>query len=161
MTQDCSPGLACVYGACRPYCATPQASCTVAGTQLCVSVDDEDGKPIPNLNVCTIRCDPREPSGVCGANNACHWFVSRYAPGKVSDCNAAGAKGALEPCSGDAECKAGLACVGHPRVGKECERWCRLDVPGDCGSDPDFSCKDVYGENAPIIDGHREGLCQD
>jgi len=159
-TGDCMPGLACVYGACRPYCKTPLAKCSVGGTDLCVTMNDAEDKPLPNLSLCTITCDPRQPAGVCGVN-ACHWFATLYAPNKVSDCNFAGPAGELDSCIDHSDCKPGLACIEHPKHGFECERWCRIGVAGDCGSDPAFKCKDVYGENAPVINGVKEGICQD
>jgi hypothetical protein len=121
---------------------------------------DAEGKPVTNLSFCTINCDPREPSGVCGTNS-CHWFATLYSPNKVSDCNFAGNSGELVTCVDHADCKPGLACVDHPTAGRECERWCRLGVAGDCGTDPKFTCKDVYGDNAPVINGQKEGICQD
>ncbi len=159
-TGDCIAGLGCLYGACRPYCKTPLEKCSIGGTELCVTMPDDQGKPVPNLSVCTINCDPREPSGVCGVNS-CHWFATLYAPNKVSDCNFAGWADELQGCSGHSDCKPGLACVEHPKHGFECERWCRIGVAGDCGTDPAFKCKDVYGENAPVINGVKEGICQD
>lgn len=159
VTGDCMAGLTCVWGACRPYCKTPLSKCSVGGTGLCVSYLDDAGKPIPNLNICTLSCDPREPSGVCGTNS-CHWFPDEYSS-KLSDCNFPGPRAVLEPCTDSRDCKPGLACINHPRVGRECERWCRLDIPSDCGSDPAFTCQDVFGANAPVVNGHKEGVCQD
>ena len=159
-TGDCVAGLGCLYGACRPYCKTPLTKCSIGGTELCVTMPDDQGKPIPNLSFCTINCDPREPTGVCRVNS-CHWFATRYSPSKVSDCNFAGPKGELETCVDHADCKPGLACIDHPKVGLECERWCRIGVAGDCGADPKFTCRDVFGANAPVINGVKEGICQD
>jgi hypothetical protein len=159
-TSDCIVGLGCFYGACRPYCKTPLSKCSVGGTELCVSMLSESNKPLPNLSFCTINCDPREPAGVCGANS-CHWFATLYAPTSVSDCNFAGPKGVLEPCSANTDCQAGLACIEHATHGRECEKWCRLGVAGDCGPDPKFVCKDLFGANAPVINGQKEGICQD
>jgi hypothetical protein len=159
-TGDCIAGLMCLYGACRPYCKTARSKCGVAGTGLCVEFVDDQTKPVPNLSFCTINCDPREPAGVCGQNNACHWFATYYAPAKVSDCNFAGTKAELTQCEGDSECLPGYACVEHPRLKvKECERWCRVGVAGDCKEG--FECKDVFGENAPVIANQKEGVCQD
>lgn len=159
-TGDCVVGLTCQYGACRPYCDTPRTKCGAPGTDLCVEVPDDQGKPIANLTVCTIACDPREPQAVCGTN-ACHWFATFYAPHKVSDCNFGGPKKVLEPCESDSECQPGLVCIDHPSnsIGKECERWCRLGQAGDCPNG--FSCVDVFGDAAPVIGGVKEGVCQD
>lgn len=159
-TGDCMAGLACLYGACRPYCKTPLSKCSVGGTGLCVTMNDAQDKPIQNMSFCTLNCDPREPTGVCGTNS-CHWFESLYAPEKVSDCNFAGATDVQQVCKGDSDCKPGLACIDHPKYGLECERWCRIGVAGDCGTDPKFTCKDVFLDKAPVINGVKEGICQD
>jgi hypothetical protein len=160
-TGDCLAGLTCEYGACRPYCKTPRSKCGVSGTDLCVEILDGSSKPIPNKAVCTINCDPRVPAGVCGTN-ACHWFATYYSPSKVSDCNFGGTVAALAVCKGTSDCQPGLACIDHPTYGLECEKWCRIgQVPSDCGTDPKFKCKDVFGANAPVINGVKEGVCQD
>jgi hypothetical protein len=159
-TGDCVAGLTCLYGACRPYCATPRSKCGVSGTELCVEVLDDNDKPEPNHNVCTITCDPRAPQAVCGTN-ACLWFATYYAPAKVSDCNFQGTVDHLKACTSDYDCKAGMACIDHPsaNIGKECEKWCRIGVAGDCPAN--FKCNDVFGANAPVINGVKEGICQD
>lgn len=164
-TGECAPGLACIYGACRPYCKTPRTKCSVAGTDLCVERLDDEGKPAPNASFCTIECDPRVPSAVCGSN-ACHWFPTYYAPSKVSDCNYGGTVGHIGTCSTDSDCLPGYACVPEPNNPSrtECERWCRIGQPGrgDCSDLPAaFTCKDYFGDNAPVIGGVKEGLCRD
>ncbi len=162
VTGDCIAGLTCEYGACRPYCKTAKSKCGVGGTDLCVSIDDANGKPLPNMNVCTINCDPRVPAGVCGTN-ACTWYPTLYAPAKVSDCNFAGTIKAFDAhCVTTPDCLPGLACVLHPNkaIGLECEPWCRLgQTPSDCPTG--FTCKDVFGADAPVINGVKEGVCQD
>jgi hypothetical protein len=125
-----------------------------------VEVLGEDQKPITNKSVCTINCDPRVPSGVCGTN-ACQWFDTYYSPSRVSDCNFGGTTPALTACQNTSDCQPGLACINHPKYGFECEKWCRIGQnPSDCG-DPKFTCKDVFGDAAPVIDGVKEGVCQD
>lgn len=157
-TGDCLAGFTCAYGACRPYCSAPGSKCAVGGTDLCVQVTTADAKPIPNRAFCTIGCDPRLPAAVCGTNS-CEWFADYYAPNnKVSDCNFGGTKGQIAVCNTTSECLPGFACNDHPDYGPECEKWCRIGQ-NDC---PDkFSCKDVFGANAPVIAGVKEGLCQD
>jgi len=160
-TGDCLAGFTCAYGACRPYCKTAGAKCDVGGTDLCVQSMGNDDKPIPNRSFCTIMCDPRVPAAVCGTNS-CEWFATAYAPNKVSDCNRAGTKAALALCDYTDECLPGLACITHPnaQVGRECEQWCRIgQTPSDCKTG--FQCKDVFGVNAPVINGVKEGICQD
>ncbi|MDB4941776.1 MAG: hypothetical protein JWP97_1310 [Labilithrix sp.] len=161
-TGDCIAGLACVFGACRPYCGTALSKCTVAGTSLCVAVLDGADKPITNKNVCTINCDPMNPAGVCGTN-ACHWFDTYYAPEKVTDCNYGGTTPALGTCVDTSDCQPGYACIDHPssKIGFECEKWCRVGQDSDCDQASGFRCKDVFGANAPVINGVKEGVCQD
>jgi hypothetical protein len=161
-TGDCLAGLTCEYGACRPYCTTPLSKCGVSGTDLCVQIKGPDARPIPNKTACTIKCDPRVPAAVCGTN-ACHWFADYYAPSKVSDCNFGGTTKAYDvSCDSTSSCLPGHACItwSKSKDGKECQQWCRLNqTPTDCPSG--FTCKDYYGADAPVIDGVKEGLCQD
>ena len=161
-TGDCVAGLTCNYGACRPYCTTPRSKCGIGGTDLCVEMLGDDSKPLINKAVCTINCDPRVPSAVCGTN-ACEWFADYYKPNKVSDCNFGGTMAAYASgCETTSECVPGTACQDHPTYGLECEPWCRilkvLGDPDDCGAG--YKCTDVFGADAPEIGGYREGLCQ-
>jgi hypothetical protein len=160
-TGDCLAGLACQFGACRPYCGTARSKCTVAGTDLCVEQMGADNKPIPNKNFCTLTCDPRQPAAVCGTNS-CHWFEDYYKPASVSDCNEPGTTAPYDAvCNGDSDCQPGFACMTHPKFGAECERWCRIGVAGDCPTTPaGLKCVDVFGAQAPVIGGVKEGLCQ-
>lgn len=158
-TGDCLAGLTCLYGACRPYCGSPRSPCATAGTELCVQHVGDDGKPVTNVAVCTITCDPRNPSAVCGTNS-CIWFPTYYAPARVSDCNFAGPKALYETCGNDFDCAAGLACVNDPKKGASpvCERWCRIGVAGDCPLGT--SCRDLFAADAPVVAGQKEGVCQ-
>lgn len=148
---DCIAGLTCAWGACRPYCNTPQSKCDAPGTELCVSIVDANDKPLPNLNVCTITCDPFDPKGVCGTNS-CHWFEKTYAPAKVSDCNYPGPGKLKDACKGDSDCQPGLLCLGS-----KCEKWCRIGVAGDCASTA--KCTDYFMADAPVIGGVKRGVC--
>jgi hypothetical protein len=160
-TGDCLAGLTCQYGICRPYCAKARASCSAPGTGLCVEVLDGNDKPVPNVTICTIDCDPRVPSAACGANT-CIWFDTYYSPEKVSDCNFPGTIDAQTPCQNVYDCKPGLACATHPKYGLECERWCRIGNDADCAaSGAAFKCVDYFGANAPVESGVKEGVCQD
>lgn len=162
-TSQCQPGLACIFGSCRPFCDKAGSDCTTPGLGVCVESFGADGKPIPNSNACTIDCDPMRPEAVCGAGATCLWFPTEYAPMKVSDCDQPGTKNALDVCTDNYDCKAGLACGTHPKYGKECEQWCRLSSGGQTFNDckAGFTCKDVFGANAPTVNGVKEGLCQD
>jgi hypothetical protein len=113
----------------------------------------EAGAAVPNGKVCTITCDLRNPSAVCGSNN-CIYDGSV----KASDCDKAGTKALYDACSSYNECQQGLACVNHPVFGPECEKWCRVGTNSDCGLFE--TCEDVYGANAPLSGGVKLGHCQ-
>lgn len=152
-SSQCAKGLTCQFGACRPYCAAPGTTCTAAGTGVCFSPANAANATTPNLNVCAITCDPKNPSGAC-ASNACLWFSAD----KQSDCNTPGPKTAYQACSSLADCAAGLACAFDPlSLGNACLPWCRLSG-NDCGLFA--SCDDVYGANAPVVGGQKYGLCR-
>lgn len=151
-TSQCAKGFTCAYGACRPYCATVGAACTATpGAGKCTELYEPAGL-VPNGKVCTIPCDLRNPSPVCGSNT-CIW------DGSVSstDCDKAGTKQLYDPCSTYNECAQGMACVNHPIFGPECERWCRIGQ-NDCGILE--TCEDVYGAAGPTSGGVKLGHCQ-
>lgn len=151
--SQCGRGLTCVFGACRPYCATENQACPGAAGTFCFAPEDQNGNTSPNLKVCTIACDPRTPATACGAN-ACQWYPTE----RVSDCREAGPGAQYAACDYDFDCRAGYACGDHPFYGLECERWCRIGQ-NDCGAGE--ACYDVYGANAPVSGGVKLGLCQD
>jgi hypothetical protein len=151
-SSQCAKGFTCAYGACRPYCSTLNTACTTSGTGMCTELW-ENGAAVPNGKVCTISCDLRNPSTVCGSNN-CIYDASV----KAADCDKAGTKALYDACSTYNECGQGLACVNHPFYGPECEKWCRVGMDSDCSV---FEvCEDVYGVNAPSQGGYTLGHCQ-
>lgn len=151
-SSQCAKGFTCAYGACRPYCSTLNTACTTTGTGMCAELY-EGNAAVPNGKVCTIACDLRNPSAVCGSNN-CIYDGSV----KASDCDKAGTKALYAACGSYNECSQGLACVDHPTWGPECEKWCRVGQNSDCGLFE--TCEDVYGVNAPTSGGAKLGHCQ-
>lgn len=154
-SNQCAKGLTCQFGACRPYCGNPGGLCTGATVGICYAPTSNSGASTPNLNVCSIKCDPRNPSGAC-ASNTCLWFSGD----QQSDCNTPGAKTVYQACSSLVDCAPGLQCAFDPlSLGNACLRWCRLGVSSDC---PGLfeSCDDVYGANAPVVSGQKYGLCR-
>jgi len=152
-TTQCAKGYTCAYNACRPYCPTVGAACSGTNLGVCATYyDPATGTPVPNSKVCTINCDLRNPSAVCGSNN-CIWDTTIDKP----DCDKSGGVALYGACTKYNECQQGLACVDHPLFGFECEKWCRIGG-SDCGLFE--TCEDVYGAAAPTSGGVRLGHCQ-
>lgn len=160
VTGECLEGFTCQFGSCRPFCAKVGATCNTAGTGVCIAATDDKNVPLPNDLVCTLTCDPVSPEALCGTGNTCLWFPSLYAPAKVTDCSFPGDTANLAACTSDYDCGVAYACGAHPTKGQQCEKWCRIGAAftADCAGG--FTCKDVYGANAPVIAGVKEGLCQ-
>lgn len=152
-TKICAGGLTCVGGACRPFCASPNAACAGTGLGQCFTPQiDTKGSTVPNLDVCTIKCDPRNPQTACGKNN-CLWFSGN----KESDCRSAGTVSNYGACSSAADCKAGYTCAPYDGS-NECEKWCILGKSGECPSSA--TCVDTFGTSAPSSGGSKLGTCQ-
>ncbi|MDB4946458.1 MAG: hypothetical protein JWP97_5992 [Labilithrix sp.] len=149
-TTQCAKGLTCAYNACRPYCATAGVNCPGAGLGPCAPYYNGAG-PVPNSKVCSVTCDLRNPSAVCGSNN-CIFDETVNAP----DCDKSGSVALYGACTKYNDCQQGLYCTDHPIFGLECEKWCRLGA-SDCGFD---TCTDVFGATAPTSGGVKLGLCQ-
>ncbi len=153
-TNQCAKELTCLFGACRPYCPTAGAACAGANVGSCFEPETgAGGATTPNLKVCAVTCDPRNPAARCGSNG-CVWFSTD----KESDCRPVGTKKLYDACASIVECAPGLTCATHPLFGPECERWCRVGQGGDCGLLED--CVDVYGANAPTVGAYKYGLCR-
>lgn len=154
-TQQCAKGLTCQFGACRPYCSTPGAACGGANLGVCYAPVNGNNQTTPNLSVCAVACDPKNPATAC-ASNTCVWF-----PGdQQSDCNAPGSKTKYQACGSLFDCAPGLACAFDPlQLGNACLAWCRVGMNSDC---PGLfeACDDVYGANAPVVNGVKYGLCR-
>ncbi len=152
-TTQCAKGFTCGYNACRPYCASIGTNCIGAGLGTCAQYyDPSAGTPVANSKVCSVTCDLRAPSAVCGSNN-CILDTTVNA----TDCDKSGAVALYGACTRYNDCQQGLACAKHPAFGFECEKWCRLGQ-NDCGLFED--CTDVYGATAPSSGGVKLGHCQ-
>jgi hypothetical protein len=154
VSAQCAKGLTCQFGACRPYCGNPGGLCSGATVGICYAPANAAGAATPNLSVCSIKCDPRNPSAAC-ASNTCLWFAGD----QQGDCNTPGTKTVYQACSSLVDCAAGLQCAFDPlSLGNACLRWCRIGS-SDCPGLFD-SCDDVYGANAPVVGGQKYGLCR-
>jgi hypothetical protein len=150
VAADCAPGLSCVYGVCRPFCAEDKAACSGSGLGKCSQYYDAPNTPVPNAKFCTLTCDLRNPSAACGSNT-CVWHTDLG----TTDCQGAGTIDVDSPCTTANDCKPGLACAEDPLFGSlVCKRWCRIGNPDDCS--PFGFCLDVGG---PTQGGSRLGQC--
>ncbi len=151
-TANCGKGLTCVFGACRPYCSTPNQPCNGAGLGPCFDPQNTNGTTTPSRHVCAVMCDPRTPSTAC-VNNSC-WYYG----GGLTDCRPAGLGTQDATCSTVSDCAAGYECGESAFLGPICMRFCRLPLGSqDCGSLT--TCTDFYGPDAPISGGVKLGLC--
>lgn len=128
-TVGCEKGLTCVFGTCHAYCGAPGA-CGLPGTGDCIQVTASGGAPVPNLNVCLVSCDLRDPMS-CGGTTTAGTGVCVVGDDGKTDCQRGGNKGLNQSCTND--CGPGLVCVlsGTATVGT-CKKWCRVNT-NDCG----------------------------
>ncbi len=148
-TGNCTEGLTCVAGACRPYCANAGKKCLTPGTGECVQLMN-GSTAIPNDKVCTVTCDLLRASTVCGSNNCTY-----YQDVDETDCIASGPVKEYGDCSVN-YCAQGLVCATSSLL-SECMKWCRVGKNLDCGLGQ--TCKNVLGASAPFINGYTYGLC--
>lgn len=148
--SNCARGLTCWNGACRPYCTRGQTTCTGGG--ICFAPTGSSGGTSPNLDVCSVTCDLRSPSTVCGTNG-CSYFSSQ----RATDCRPPGPGVEYDDCLSDADCRQGFVCGNDPVFGPVCSRWCRLGSNADCALGD--TCTDAYGVNAPTSGANRLGIC--
>ncbi len=141
---DCSAGNACVFSACRPYCTPVGSACPGTGG-VCEQVYSSSGTAIPNLKVCSIKCDVLSATA-CGTGNGCTWTT-----GIGVDCEKVGTGTRGGTCTYDTDCKAGLKCDS---VFNQCLKWCRVGNASDC-SGTGGSCL----SEGVVIDGVTYGTC--
>lgn len=153
-TGDCAAGLSCRFDACRAYCTSPGSTCGGAAGTLCFAPQDAQGNTTPNLDVCTVACNPRVPNTVCGTLG-CVWFPTDA----VTDCRLQGSGLQTDACTYAEDCHSGYTCATHPVFGAECERWCRRGVAGDCSSG--YTCAAFPDGTAPVVSSQTLGVCQD
>ncbi len=153
--EDCAAGLACVYGACYPYCVHDSDCPGADPYRTCLQLG-----PYRPYGVCTRQCDPVDPSRSgggfypCGPGGRCEpayeqlpglkpgqtecgpWVTEPpVAPGAACDDSEAATRCDLgylcappDDGSGKAGCDAAF-CAGV------CRRWCRVGENG-CNGNP-------------------------
>jgi hypothetical protein len=130
MTTDCSAGLTCVFGACRPYCATAGAACGITGTGNCQQVQNTSMMDIVNLKVCLIACALDDANSCGGLPSNMSDPVATCVPtvSNTTDCETAGRS--TTTCGGQVApfCAPGYACVNSAT----CQKWCKVGGSGQC-----------------------------
>jgi hypothetical protein len=118
-TSECSPGLGCLYGLCRPYCSTDGAPCNVANTYQC-SQYYYMSKPIPNGTMCMLNCTLDDPNSCGGGTRGCYW-----AGGDKSDCSDLKGYNTVSCTQQDPYCAPGYVCLSD----NTCHEWCMIGSP--------------------------------
>lgn len=154
----CQPGNVCVNLAdagdpettlCKRFCET-DADCTGGAGSLCLStlgMGDE--------MICTNHCDPALRTG-CAPGTGCGFFRDETMR-SLTDCSLAGTGTQEDPCSDDADCASGFACIEVRTGVSQCLRWCRrTPAGGECGFGE--LCNRL-GETGIIFTGTEYGVC--
>jgi len=130
---DCVAGAYCIgrnnagtLGECLSFCnATTQAGCT-GNTSYCLELVDGSQIPIPGAGVCTITCQPHNPSAACPSGFSCELYTHSITQVSFTDCHADVGTGtfgsACDPTNGP-YCAVGYGCFndGTP---SSCYQWC-------------------------------------
>jgi hypothetical protein len=126
-TGQCKQGLTCV-GTCHPFCDT---ACTDPKSNVCLQIKNTGGVVIPNLKVCQMNCDLRDPMA-CGGTNPVGTAGCDVVDDKGNtDCVQVGNVALNGTCSASARCKPALVCITTGGVSR-CRTWCRMGIAGDC-----------------------------
>jgi hypothetical protein len=148
--DECEDGHRCVGFTCKPSCEA-DGDCERGGKCFPVL---RDGKPQPDVRVCTAACDLMDPRQVCGPGVNCTSDTEK----KSTDCFGKSGKGSgVGACTADNpdSCLVGFTCV---RTGesRRCARWCVLGKK-DHGCPHGEQCTSLT--NAPLLDGVTYGVC--
>jgi hypothetical protein len=153
-TSGCAVGDTCVFGTCHAYCNNPGSACSAAGAGDCLAVQGSGGSAIPNLDVCMVKCDLRDPNA-CGGTTAAGAAACLVGSDGKTDCQTwSGTRGVNQACTPTDDCAAGLVCVGPSGGASTCKAWCRVGT-ADCGAG-----KTCGGFSTKLmVDGVEFGAC--
>ncbi len=126
----CGRGMTCSFGTCHELCGNPGGKCTSPKTSDCMQVKLQSGAAVPNLAVCLVSCDLRDPNA-CGGTTASGTGVCVVDDKGVTDCQEGGTKTNGQACGAGAECGPALVCVTSGTT-STCRKWCRVGT-NDCG----------------------------
>lgn len=149
LDAQCKAGLTCLLGICQAYCAK-DGDCTGTGAkclaQQYLPTGSTTPTEIPGKLLCYPKCDPVNPSGVCGSANNCLVVLGRTL------CSWAGTGTGKGGCaSGTLVCAPGWTCV----TTGDCMKNCRVGFAGDCPSTK--TCTKFT--DPQIVDGIEYGVC--
>lgn len=151
-TGGCAAGLTCVFGACRPYCATAGTAC---GMPLgdCLQVKNTSMVDIVNLKVCLVACALDDANSCGGLPTNTTDPVATCVPTTtgVTDCETGGRS--TTTCGGQNApfCAPGYLCAN----GTTCQKWCKVGGTGQCGA---LTCGALMP--AVSIGGIQYGSCR-
>jgi hypothetical protein len=151
---QCSAGLSCLGGACKPFCAT-SADCPGAGRECQQTEVNVGGQAItvPAMFTCTAGCDPVNPGLVCGSGVTC-----LFTGGTTTDCYSAGTGVGPGACSANQglACAPGNVCIDTTSTTGtySCLGWCRLSAT-DCPAG--YTCTQL--NTKPTLAGVEYGAC--
>jgi hypothetical protein len=156
---DCAVGTICLplsdtEGQCLSYC-DPATGCSGGAGSYCVELQS-NGTPIPGALVCTIDCNPADPSLACGSGFGCEIYEDSTTQDLFTDCHGnVGAAQEGEPCDNTAEqyCAPELLCNSNDGL---CYRWCVNN--SDCIGGG--SCDTAAFTNPLIIGSTQYGVCR-
>ncbi|MBS2016544.1 MAG: hypothetical protein JST00_26910 [Deltaproteobacteria bacterium] len=129
-SAGCARGLTCVFGTCHELCGNPGGKCTTPKTSDCLQVKSTGGAAVPNLAVCLVACDLRDPNA-CGGTTAVGTGVCMVDDKGVTDCQEGGTRTLGQTCSPTDDCGPALVCVTSGGS-STCRKWCRVGT-NDCG----------------------------
>lgn len=163
---SCAAGSICLgrnndgtQGQCLAYCdPTTQAGCT-GTTSYCQELVDSGSVPIPGAGICTLTCQPHNPTSGCPAGYTCEIYTHPVTDVSFTDCHADVGTGtyddSCDPANGP-YCSAGYGCFtsGSPPT-SSCFQWCTT------GSTCAFGSCDTAAFNPTLVlAGTTYGICR-
>jgi hypothetical protein len=126
--EDCAAGLACVGGACKPYCRAANDCSTYGAECFQVVYDSGNGTivDVPCMKVCSDQCDPANPSSVCASGLNCDITSDQGVKPGFSLCYDSGSTNTGSCSSASPACAPGYACL----TDNKCHRWCKVGSSG-------------------------------
>jgi cysteine-rich repeat protein len=129
----CAAGFTCVSqdantSSCMKFCNI-DSQCPGVGARCLIGLTDENGDPIPDVEVCSNSCNPVAQTG-CPNGLGCLPFD--MTGGDFTDCLDMGTRLDGQSCSDHQDCLEGSLCVDEPGGGSTCHAMCDLDGPDFC-----------------------------